>query len=60
MAVIKRDRSVSPQSPLKRPRLKICWDYKKPTEISSQKWRGVQVLRFIDHNPDAKGKEVNT
>ena len=36
----------------------VKWNSSRPHEYSVLKWRRMQVQKFIDLNPDAKGKEV--
>ena len=36
----------------------LRWNYNKPAECSVIKWRRIQIQRYLDFNPQAKGKEI--
>ena len=36
----------------------LRWNRDKPVGCSVKKWRCIQVMRFLEHNPDAKGMRV--
>ena len=36
----------------------LRWNYNKPAECSVIKWLWIQIQRYLDFNPQAKGKEI--